>query len=252
MPCISLQQRIVYGPVLSRRLGRSFGINLLPTSLKVCSFDCCYCQYGKTNLLTRQPSTKMLPEKDWILEEVENALKKPRTIDTLTFSGNGEPTLHPDIFEIVQGVEKLRNKYRREVKIAMLSNSTCLARPEVMDALQLVDLPMMKLDAGDKNTFIEINQPAEGITFDKTLQNLARMPKLMIQTIVIGGEMSNNHGQPFHSLVEALVNLRPELIHIYTLERPAAYGGLAPVSHQRLQQIKAQLRDQFALNVEAY
>ena len=96
MAHLSLQNRIVYGPVFSRRLGRSFGINLLPRNQKSCSFDCVYCQYGATQYPTLTPKIEDIPAIDEVLEAVEKALRKPRSMDYLTFSGNGEPTLHPD------------------------------------------------------------------------------------------------------------------------------------------------------------
>lgn len=252
MASISLQQGIIYGPVLSRRFGRSFGINLLPASHKVCSFDCRYCEYGKTLDKTMHPLENILPAKDLILEEVKYALKKPRTIETLTFSGNGEPTLHPEFLGIVRGVKKLRDVYRPKTKIALLSNSSCLDQPEVVEAIQLIDLPMMKLDAGDETTFRQINQPANGITFEAILSGLASLSGLMIQTMLIDGEITNSRGQPFESLVQALIRLSPDKIQLYSLERPTVDEKLIPVSPFRLQQIEAQMQNQFSLNAEAF
>ena len=108
MSSMSLQSGIIYGPILSRRLGRSLGINLLPAKRKVCSFDCVYCQYGYTHDLNLHPMRAELPKPPEVFEAVEAALKKPRSMDYLTFSGNGEPTIHPDFPEIVRGVKATR------------------------------------------------------------------------------------------------------------------------------------------------
>jgi len=159
MPSIPLQKDIIYGPVLSRRLGRSLGINLLPTDRKVCSFDCVYCQYGRTTEPTFSPGVDDLPTFSDVVAAVEKALKKPHTIDTLTFSGNGEPTLHPQFPEIVRSIKRLRDDFRPEVKLAVLSNSSRVMDSAIVDALSLLDAPMMKLDAGDEITLREINQP---------------------------------------------------------------------------------------------
>jgi len=148
-----LQSEIIYGPIHSRRLGRSFGINLMPKNLKVCSFDCIYCQYGKTTEHTLSPSLTELPTVQEVLDKVERAFKKPRTIEFLTFSGNGEPTLHPDFLEIVQGVYHLKNRLRADTKLVILSNSSCVSNPDVLEALGLMDVAMMKLDVGDQATF---------------------------------------------------------------------------------------------------
>lgn len=252
MASISLQQEILYGPVLSRRFGRSFGINLLPVTQKVCSFDCRYCEYGKTISKTCQPSGRILPEKEDVLKAIEQALKKPRTIESLTFSGNGEPTLHPDFFEIVLGVKQLRDRYRPESKLAVLSNSSCLHRPDIVSAISLFDLPMMKLDAGDAKTFVEINQSVNDIGFEDILDGLASLPRLMIQTMLIDGEIANCRGRSYQAWVQTLVDLHPERVHIYSTERPTAYVGVIPVSPLKLQQIETELRDQSGLNVEAF
>jgi len=168
---LPLQKTIVYGPVLSRRLGYSLGINLLSPHIKICSFDCVYCQYGKTHLKTRKIEKTALYSPDEILREVEKALLIVRKVDYLTLSGNGEPTLHPQFLEIVEGIKSLRNRYRPDVKIALFSNSTCLGRKEVQQAMELIDQPILKLDAGNERLFQKVNHPCKGIDLIQIFQD---------------------------------------------------------------------------------
>ena len=140
MQTLSLQRGVIYGPVDSRRLGRSLGINLLPTGYKLCAFDCIYCQYGRTKVLTASAEKGRFPTVEVVLRKVEEALRQVPDLNYLTFSGNGEPTLHPHFVELVKDVIHLRDKLRPEVKSAILSNSALVGREEVREALARLDL----------------------------------------------------------------------------------------------------------------
>lgn len=140
MQTLSLQRGVIYGPVDSRRLGRSLGINLLPTGYKLCAFDCIYCQYGRTKVLTAKAEEHPFPTVEVVLRKVEEALRQVPDLNYLTFSGNGEPTLHPYFVELVKDVIHLRDKLRPEVKSAILSNSALVGREEVREALVRLDL----------------------------------------------------------------------------------------------------------------
>ncbi len=130
----------------------------------------------------------MLPSAPDVFHAVEAALKKPRTIDYLTFSGNGEPTIHPDFPEIVRGVKEIKAKLRPDAKLAILSNSSRVTDPEITAALRLIDSPMMKLDAGDDVTFKAINHPVGQLTISEIIDGLKTLPNLMIQSVLIDGE----------------------------------------------------------------
>lgn len=252
MSGISLQSSIIYGPILSRRLGRSLGINLMPVNRKVCSFDCVYCQYGGTQEVLLSPMRSALPTPMEVFAAVEAALKKPRSIDYLTFSGNGESTIHPDFPEIVRGVKEIKGKLRPEARLAILSNSSRVYDPEIAAALRLIDAPMMKLDAGDEATFKAINRPTGGLTLEKILKGLGRLPTLMIQSALIDGEVSNIRGSAYEAWVAALDELRPQKVHIYSTERPTAESGTKCVPSTRLEQIAAELRDDLGLDAQAF
>jgi len=249
---ISLQERIIYGPTFSRRLGRSLGINILPAEKKLCSYDCIYCQYGHTDRQFESVPSEMMPSVDVILTAIEKALKKPRTINYLTFSGNGEPTMHPDFHEIIQGTRELVNKFRPEVKIALFSNASLLSQPDVIKALGLIDLPMMKLDAGDEQTFQAINQPVKKIKLDGIIRDLKSIPSLTIQTMLIDGEVNNITGDSYTQWVETVSGLNPNSVHIYSIERPTTCDSIKCVSPEQLNNIQEHLQDKLNSKVTAY
>lgn len=249
---ISLQNKIVYGPVFSRRLGRSFGINLLPTKDKVCSFDCVYCQYGSTNHLTCSPDNDDLPKVDDVIDAVEKALLKPRTIDILTFSGNGEPTLHPYFPEIVQSVREIRDRLRPYVKIGLLSNSSMVWDTKIRSTIDTIDVVMMKLDAGDEKAFYAINRPADGIHLSKIVEGLKEMRGFIIQSMLIAGPFSNISGIAFQSWVDVLKDINPKEVHIYSIERPTAENNIVRVSSRKLKQIERKLNDHYKINAHAF
>jgi wyosine [tRNA(Phe)-imidazoG37] synthetase (radical SAM superfamily) len=252
MSGISLQPKIIYGPIFSRRLGRSLGINLLPVKMKTCSFDCFYCQYNQTTDWTLSPDRDTLPAADEVFEAVEKALKKPRSMDFLTFSGNGEPTIHPDFPEIVKGVRSLLDQYRPDAKLALLSNSTMVSSPVVQEVLRLIDAPMMKLDAGDEAIFQAINRPVEGLHLQGIIEGLRQIPHLMIQSVLVDGEVSNVRGDAYQAWKATLVDLQPQTIHIYSTERPTMSGEVVRVGPERLLEIEEELTGKLKLNAQAF
>jgi len=252
MASISLQPGIIYGPVLSRRLGRSIGINLLPVDRKVCSFDCIYCQYGRTAVLTTAPSHEMLPTAETVFSAVEKALKKPRTIDVLTFSGNGEPTLHPEFSEIVRGVRRLVDRIRPNVKIALLSNASRVMEDEIQSTLQWIDLPIMKLDTGDRDTFQAINRPVTSIKFESIVSGLKSIKNLVLQSVLIDGDVSNTKGDAFCTWKALICELHPRKVQIYSSERPTAESSVICVGGNRLKRIAEDLRSTYGVDNEAF
>lgn len=252
MAAISLQPGIIYGPVLSRRLGRSLGVNLLSVKHKVCSFDCIYCQYGRTTELTLYPDRSKLPTITEVLIALEKALLKPRTIETITFSGNGEPTLHPDFLEIVQGIIRLRDKLRPSAKLALLSNASRINAPEIIQAIDLIEIPVLKLDAGNEETFMSINQPVDSIQFKKVCEGLKRFSPMIIQSALFDGVVSNIHGNAYEAWASTLCAIRPRKVHIYSTERPTASKDVECLSSTELKEVQYDLQTRFNLQVEAF
>lgn len=252
MSGIPLQTGVIYGPILSRRLGRSLGINLLPFERKLCSFNCIYCQYGAAQAVGQPYSRSDFPKANDVLVEVEKALQKPRTIEYLTFSGNGEPTLHPDFAEIVQEVIILRDRLRPGAKLAILSNSSMVTEPEIVSSLEKFDAPMMKLDAGDQKTFQNINRPAPHALLTDIVDGLKVIPQLIIQSMLIEGEYSNIHGTAYDAWVSALVDSQPREVHIYSTARPTADRRVESVSPRKLHSIAADINQRYSLHVKAF
>jgi wyosine [tRNA(Phe)-imidazoG37] synthetase (radical SAM superfamily) len=183
MQTLRLQEGIIYGPVRSRRLRLSLGINLLPPSYKLCTFNCLYCHYGFTKIHTHDVSSCLsdLPS----VEEVKKSLtdwleRNPQHIDYITFSGNGEPCLHPEFDKIVEVALQIRDKLAPQAKVAILSNSTCLEEDRVLAGLRKLDLRIMKLDCGTEEAFRKINRPSTGIQFEKVVENLGELNDIIL------------------------------------------------------------------------
>lgn len=242
MAPISLQQNIFYGPIFSRRLGRSFGVNLFKDVEKVCSYNCVYCEYGKTPHPTLRPPVDHIYPVDEIILAVKKALNKPRTIQYLTLSGNGEPTLHPDFITIVQAIRQLITKNRPDVRLALLTNGTGTITQEVQTAYRLIDKVMVKLDAGDEETFTKINRPVSGIEFLNLLDGLRQTPGLTLQSCLIDGAMTNIHGAAYFTWVKTLQELHPEEVQIYSIERPTSNKSIKKVLPNKLHRIQKDLQ----------
>ncbi len=249
---LPLKQGIIYGPVNSRRLGRSLGINLLPAWGKVCSFDCIYCQYGRTRVKTLDPAPEGLPTLDEVIAAVETALKSAPDFDNFTFSGNGEATLHPRWPEIVEAVRQLRDRYRPAARLSLLSHSSTVARPAVRATLARLEAPIMKLDAGDEATFAAMGRPAEGISLEAIVAGLAQVPGLIIQSLMLGGTVTNSEGPAFENWLGVLARLKPVRVQIYSTDRPVPEAGVERVPPERLQQIAARAAGETGLEVRAY
>ncbi len=253
MSVLELQKGIVYGPVSSRRLGRSMGINLLPPRRKLCTFDCVYCQYGRAAPVSSTPQLAGLPSVSAVVREVEEAIGQQQSPpDYLTFSGNGEPTLHPDFPEIVDEVLLLRDRACPGARVAILSNSSRAHRPEIRKAIELLDAPIMKLDAGDPATLSLISRPVSAVTFEEIIEGLAEISYLIIQSMIIDGEPQNAEGEAHEAWLATLARLSPDEVQIYTAERPAAESGVRQVSKETLEGLARQAQERLGVPVRAY
>lgn len=216
---------IVFGPVKSRRLGVSLGINLLPTNQKICSFDCIYCECGWTNSMTTSdfPSTSQVEQS---LETKLTAMKESGELpDVITFAGNGEPTLHPDFTTIIDITIHLRNKYCPTAKIAVLSNSTLISNPQIYDSLLKVDQNILKLDSVFPETIEILNQPLFKLNIDTLINNLKRFSgRCTIQTLFVNGTFNgkfidNTTDQEVNAWLKAIQEIKPKDVMIYTIAR---------------------------------
>lgn len=249
---IQLQRSIVYGPVHSRRLGISLGLNILPTKKKICSFDCLYCQYGWTEEFDDETLRKVLPSREEIREGLENYLKKmDYEPDYITFSGNGEATLHPDFSAIVDDVNELRTKYTPHAKTTILSNSTQVFKPEVREALAKLDGIIMKLDAGDEETFRHYNRPRKYVNLDTITNELSKMNKVTIQTLFTLGDAGNYNDTNLSAWLDRIKKIKPDFVQLYSLDRGYPSESIEPVSKEQLGKIKL-LLDKENISSEVY
>ena len=233
---IPLKPGILYGPVNSRRLGRSLGINLLPADRKVCTFDCLYCQYGWTDRAAGDGASFADPEKvKRALEDYLPTLPLPPAY--LTFSGNGEPTLHPRFPEIVDKVIEIRDRLAPSARTAVLSNSTTVHKPRIREALRRLDVRIMKLDAGTEATFGAFNRPPSGLFLKNVAEGLAELGKVTIQSLWAGGPSGNDSEGEVEAWAARIKRIRPVAVQIYTLARGWPEPGLRPLELQRLDEI---------------
>ena len=235
----------IFGPVHSRRLGVSLGINLLPEDGKVCTFDCIYCECGFNS--DHRPK-KPLPTREEVRAALEARLqdmqKNGPVPDVLTFAGNGEPTSHPDFYLIIDDTIELRDRYFPNAKISVLSNSTFLARDRVVKALAKVDNPIMKLDTVNADYIRRIDRPNAKYDVKEVIEKLKNMPvRPIIQTMFMKGEFE---GQSVDNTIDEFVNpwidvleeIKPREVMIYTLDRDTPAAGLKKADKESLCKIR--------------
>lgn len=239
----------VFGPVTSRRLGRSLGVNLSPADGKVCSFDCIYCECGLN--AERLPKTKP-PKRETVARELEARLQKMaangETIDAITYSGNGEPTSHPDFLNVVKDTCALRDKYFPNAKVCLLTNATHLAKPEIFEAVQLIDRPCLKLDTVDRDYIDYVDRPNCPYHIEDVIEKMRELgQKAVIQTMFMKGEyqgksVDNTTEKYVGPWVEAVAKIAPMGVDMYTLARDTPVTGLKKVSKEELEAIADRLR----------
>ena len=247
-----LFDQIVYGPVYSRRLGVSLGINLSPTDGKRCTFDCIYCECGLNaeHITHRRP-----PMREAVSVALSGKLlqlkKEGVAPDSITFSGNGEPSMHPDFEKIIDDTIEIRNTICPSAKIAVLSNSTMLHKAGVVRALNKVDENLMKLDAASEELFALIDQPVRPVTsfsVKKIIGDLQLFDgKLTIQTMFLKGELQgapidNTCDETVDLWIEALQKIRPEKVMIYTISRETPVKTLQKIPLEKLEKIADKVR----------
>ncbi|MDH4211012.1 MAG: radical SAM protein [candidate division WOR-3 bacterium] len=239
MNLLPLQNGILYGPITSRRLGKSLGINLMPTGYKLCSFNCVYCHYGwtKVHAFDVEPFVRDMPRFDDVISAVESALMSHLEFDYLTFSGNGEPTLYPEFASLVEEVARTRDKYRPGLKIALLSNSSALNPPEVKRSIIHIDVPVFKLDAGTEFVFKNINRPCPDVSFDDIIANLHSLIGVVIQTVLVNGKPGNVGKEDLNEYFDRISMIQPACVHVYSIDRPVPNVSIVRILPDELERI---------------
>ena len=244
----------IFGPIHSRRLGISLGINLQPGDGKVCTFDCVYCECGfnKDHRPTlARPSRQVVAER--LEEQLQKMVAEGQLPDVLTFAGNGEPTAHPHFAEIIDDTIRLRNRYCPQAKVCVLSNSTMIHRPEVHDALMKVDDNILKLDTVDPAYINKVDRPTGAYDVNDIIEGMKTFKgHIIIQTMFMRGAMQrtdgngqvttesvDNTGEEFVGpWLEAVKAIRPQQVMVYTIDRETPAQGLEKASREQLDRIR--------------
>ncbi len=240
----------IFGPIHSRRLGVSLGINLLPPDGKLCSFDCIYCECGyNADFKAKQP----LPTREEVKNALESRLKdmqengpKP---DVFTFAGNGEPTLHPHFPEIINDTIELRDKYFPDAKVSVLSNSTLIFKENVRNALMLVDNNILKLDTIDMDYIKEVDRPMGKYEVNRIIDNMKKFDgHIIIQTMFMKGlspngvNVDNTSDQYVLPWLEVVKNINPKQVMIYTIDRETPDQRLLKATPEALDRIASLIK----------
>lgn len=246
-----LFNEIIFGPIKSRRLGVSLGINLLPVNGKVCSFDCLYCECG----LNKDNKGGSLPDRAEVKEALERKLHQMKqeglVPDVITFAGNGEPTLHPSFSQVIDDTLALRDTWFPAAKICVLSNATQLHRPEVVDALRRIDQPILKLDSAFDETIRRLDRPVSSqfsvSTLVKQLKSVGH--GLIIQTLFTRGEyegktFDNTTPLEVRSWIDLLKDIHPASVMIYTIDRDTPIKNMEKIPLSELRHIAEMVKTQ--------
>ena len=235
---------IIYGPIHSRRLGASLGVELMPLDHKLCTFNCVYCECGWNSPI----SHPKLPTREEVRIALEARLKEGLQLDVITFSGNGEPTLHPDFLSIIEDTCELRDQYCPNAKVSVLSNSTQLGRPDVVQALKLCDNRILKLDAATDTMMHRIDLPVnKDLTVAQIMEWLVQFDgDFTLQTCFLRGEhngelIDNTTPEELEAWYQAVDQLHPNQIMIYVIDRKTPEENLSKISREEMEAIAAPL-----------
>jgi wyosine [tRNA(Phe)-imidazoG37] synthetase (radical SAM superfamily) len=254
-----LFDKLVFGPVYSRRLGISLGINLLPTKSKFCNFDCIYCECGWSK--SSEGKHIKLPTRDEIkdalsakLQELRGTVNEP---DAITFAGNGEPTIHPQFAAIIDDTLEIRDQYSPHTIISVLSNASMLHKEKVREALKKVEKNILKLDTGIEETFQRLNQPAGKITLEQVVKNLQLFNgNLILQSLFVRGEykghfIDNTTEKEINAWLPLVKKINPKCVMIYPIDRGTPVKSLEKIAESTLQNIAGQV-EALGIKTEVY
>lgn len=240
----------IFGPVSSRRLGVSLGVNLLPADGKLCTFDCIYCECGFND---DHPPKAAIPTRSEVATALEARFRQMQNDhtppDVITFAGNGEPTMHPQFAGIIADTIALRDRYFPKAKVSVLSNATYSHRPAVRKALMSIDNNILKLDTVDPSFIRLVDRPLRRYDVEEMIENLCRFEgKVQVQTMFLRGTyngtpLDNTTDAYVTPWIEALRRIRPECVYIYTIDRDTPATGLLKASPATLDAIALRVKE---------
>ena len=250
-----LREEVVFGPIKSRRLGWSLGINLLPTKGKICNFDCIYCECGWNadgRDDTKLPSAAEV--RSALEAELADILLEGTQVDSITFSGDGEPTLNPDFARIIDDTIALRDIYCPQAKVSVLTNATKLLSDTVFGALRKVDAPILKLDAPTDERARKINGALPSFRVDDVVKGMKRFEgDFILQTMFLkSDDFDSLEPQMLAKWMDIVREIRPRLIMAYTIARPTPQSGLSAYSAAQIREALKPLEDEgFKIQINA-
>lgn len=239
-----LFHELIYGPIHSRRLGNSLGVNLLPTEKKYCNFNCVYCECGANipghvgQLARRQELAQALESK---LKELHANGDK---LDSITFAGNGEPTIHPDFHGVIEDTVRIRNQYFPKAQISVLTNATRVCDDKIVETLRLVDNRILKIDAGSNDMALLIDRPVGKYSLEKQVELFKKfngdftLQTMFLAGVVDGKEINNMTDSEVDAWIEIVKQLNPKMVMIYTIARDTPEQNLRKATHDELMKIR--------------
>jgi len=243
----------VYGPVISRRLGASLGINLFPADRRICSYDCVYCECGSPRACAGDARAVRFPPVDELRSETDRCFRdrsrRGERVDAITFAGNGEPTVYPWFPAAVEVVQRLRDVYFPDVPLAIFSNATRLREAAIRNAMRHFDRRFMKVDAGDEKTFRLVDRPMAPVSLDEIVAAIADLDSVELSTAVVEGSVCNISSLMSEGFVSVVKKIKPIGLYLYPIDRPAASDALATADMPTLEVIRAFLQDRVSVPV---
>ena len=244
---------IVFGPISSRRLGSSLGVNLLPSKGKLCNFDCIYCECGWNR---DGADDRRFPEYAEIEAALEEKMAKAAAdgtgVDSITFSGNGEPTMHPDFPKVIDLTLRLRDRYFPQAKVSVLSNATLIGREEVAHALMRVDNPILKIDASSDGLIQKINKPAGSYSLDAVVRNLRKFDgRFILQTMFLRSpDFDTATPEALGRWMDIVRELRPWEVMVYTIDRETPDKSLGKYTVEEMtEMVRPLVEEGFAIQI---
>jgi wyosine [tRNA(Phe)-imidazoG37] synthetase (radical SAM superfamily) len=236
---------IVFGPIRSRRLGSSLGVNILPSKGKLCNFDCVYCECGWNRDGVSDRKYPTLAEVEEALESKISTLAADGVpVDSITFSGNGEPTVNPDFPEIIDVVLRLRDRFYPSAKVSVLSNATMLDRNEVFEALRKVDNPILKIDAPNDALVTMINKPQGSYSLENVVARMAEFKgDFVLQTMFLRSP-DFDLGQTVEDWRNIVRRLKPRETMVYTIDRETPDKTLQKYTVEQMTEFVKPLQDE--------